>query len=161
MVAYEAGGCGPGPIYRPNIKFVSTGPSGRGPEFTIPPRTFHASIRDKKTMQDAAPGPKYSKPQSVGPQIESMYPSQQITKFGSAERVTVAATPTSTGDIGCARPPGAPHAPRDAQIPPQISMLHNPRDAKVPQTCEGGVGHLCAARSSRGRHGPSERGTSR
>jgi hypothetical protein len=98
---YEAGGCSPGPIYRPHLKFSGTGPHGRGPEYTIPARTFHVSIREKKTQQDSAPGPKYSKPQSVGPQVESMYPSQQIVMFGTAERVTLAAQPTSSGDIGC------------------------------------------------------------
>jgi len=101
MVMYEAGGCSPGPIYRPHIKFASTGPNGRGPEYTIPARTFHVTIQEKKTQQDRAPGPKYSKPQSVGPQVESVYPSQQIVKFGTAERVTLAANPSSTGDVGC------------------------------------------------------------
>lgn len=103
MFALASNETGPGPIYRPNIKFCATGPNGRGAEYTIPPRTFHVSMSEKKTRQDSAPGPKYTKPQSIGVQVESMYPSHQIVKFGTAERVTLGAMATSSGDIG----PGA------------------------------------------------------
>eukprot|EP00967_Tisochrysis_lutea_P147717 scaffold281093_cov30-Tisochrysis_lutea.AAC.4 len=100
MVRHEGAGSSPGPIYQPNLKFLSSGPSGRGPEYTIPPRTFHVSLSTKRTQQDEAPGPKYAKPQSLGVQVESLYKSAQIVKFGTAERVTLAANPGSTGDVG-------------------------------------------------------------
>mmetsp|Transcript_22119 Transcript_22119/g.73389 ORF Transcript_22119/g.73389 Transcript_22119/m.73389 type:complete len:250 (-) Transcript_22119:216-965(-) len=99
----DVGGCSPGPIYRPNLKFAGKGPNGRGPEFSIPPRTFHVRIQEKKTTQDSAPGPKYTTPQSVGRQVESTFRQQPIVRFSTSKRITMGALPTSTGDVG----PGA------------------------------------------------------
>lgn len=101
-------GRSPGPIYSPRGSCFGTGPSGKGSEYVMAPRSFSCSLSEKKTRDADRPGPQYDIPSGLSRQIESHKWSQNTGRFGASERKTF--------DVGKERSPGP--AAYDTRPPP-------------------------------------------
>ena len=87
----------PGPIYRPDDKYLGPGPHGIGKEYSLSP-SHRFPISERNTKQVFFPGPEYTIPTALGPQAESTKRSYGAGKISMCPRKTI--------DTGPDRSPG-------------------------------------------------------